>query len=141
VELPWIHEGGMEVILTRLADPYTRARNRQKLAEVGFKNFGWLESWADIRIANSPTAEAGSPRRRGSRSAAEPGNTHQPLALGFSLGLGTDSPVTEPTAARGDAFVRPQAGRRTMKLSCRIAAATFRQPHKPAYGKRRATVF
>src|SRR3954449_1634066 len=56
---PWIHEGGMDAMLARLADPYTRARIRQKLAEVGFTNFGRLESWADIRIANSPTAEAG----------------------------------------------------------------------------------
>src|SRR3954465_4914121 len=56
---PWIHEGGMEAMLARLADPYTRARIRQKLAEVGFTNFGRLESWADIRIANSPPAEAG----------------------------------------------------------------------------------
>jgi N-acyl-D-amino-acid deacylase len=56
---PWIHEGGMEAMLTRLVDPYTRARIRQKLAEAGFTNFGRLESWADIRIANSPTAEAG----------------------------------------------------------------------------------
>ena len=56
---PWIHEGGMDAMLTRLADPYQRARIRQKLAEVGFTNFGRLESWADIRIANSPTAQAG----------------------------------------------------------------------------------
>ena len=56
---PWIHEGGMDAMLARLADPYTRARIRQKLAEIGFTNFGRLESWADIRIANSPTAEAG----------------------------------------------------------------------------------
>src|SRR5215469_16088389 len=56
---PWIHEGGMDAMLTRLADPYTRARIRQKLAETCFTNFGRLESWADIRIATSPTAEAG----------------------------------------------------------------------------------
>src|SRR4051812_32844016 len=56
---PWIHEGGMEAMLARLAEPYTRARIKQKLAEVGFTNFGRLESWADIRIANSPTAQAG----------------------------------------------------------------------------------
>ena len=56
---PWIHEGGMDAMLARLADSYTRARIRQKLAEIGFTNFGRLESWADIRIANSPTAEAG----------------------------------------------------------------------------------
>ena len=40
---PWIHEGGMEAMLARLADPYTRARIRQKLAEIGFTNFGRLE--------------------------------------------------------------------------------------------------
>ena len=46
-------------MLARVADPYTRTHIRQKLAEIGFTNFGWLQSWADIRIANSPTAEAG----------------------------------------------------------------------------------
>ena len=56
---PWIHEGGMDAMLARLAEPYTRARIRQKLVESGFTNFGRLQSWADIRIANSPTAEAG----------------------------------------------------------------------------------
>src|SRR3954471_25031469 len=56
---PWIHEGGMDAMLARLAEPYTHARIRQKLAEIGFTNFGRLESWADIRIANSPTAPAG----------------------------------------------------------------------------------
>src|SRR3954468_6047454 len=40
-------EGGMEPMLTRSADPYIRARIRQKLAELGFTNFGRLESWAD----------------------------------------------------------------------------------------------
>ena len=49
----------MASMLTRLADPYTRARIRQKLVESGFTNFGRLQSWADIRIANSPTAEPG----------------------------------------------------------------------------------
>lgn len=56
---PWIHEGGMDAMLARLADPYIRARIRQKLAETGFTNFGRLQSWADLRIANSPTAQAG----------------------------------------------------------------------------------
>ena len=56
---PWIHEGGMDAMLARLAEPYTRARIRQKLVESGFTNFGRLQSWADIRIANSPTAEPG----------------------------------------------------------------------------------
>src|SRR4051794_13361866 len=56
---PWIHEGGMDAMLARLADSYVRTRIRQKLAEIGFTNFGRLESWADIRIANSPTGPAG----------------------------------------------------------------------------------
>jgi N-acyl-D-aspartate/D-glutamate deacylase len=42
-----------------LAEPYSRARIKQKLVEVGFTNFGRLRSWDDIRIANSPTAPAG----------------------------------------------------------------------------------
>jgi len=38
-----------------------RSRIRQKIAEVGFNNFGQIESWSDIRIAISPhgAAEAG----------------------------------------------------------------------------------
>jgi hypothetical protein len=48
-----------DAMLARLADPYIRARIRQKLAETGFTNFGRLESWGDVRIANSPTAQAG----------------------------------------------------------------------------------
>jgi N-acyl-D-aspartate/D-glutamate deacylase len=48
-------------MLERLADPYVRSRIRQKIAEVGFNNFGQIESWADICIAISPhgAAEAG----------------------------------------------------------------------------------
>jgi N-acyl-D-amino-acid deacylase len=56
----WIQEGGMAAMLERLADPYVRARLRQKIAELGFNNFGRIDSWADIRIAISPKgAEAG----------------------------------------------------------------------------------
>ena len=57
----WLQEGGMDAMLERLADPYNRSRIRQKIAEVGFNNFGRIESWADIRIAISPVAniEAG----------------------------------------------------------------------------------
>jgi N-acyl-D-amino-acid deacylase len=50
----WLHEGGLPAMLERLADPYVRSRIRQKIAEVGFNNFGQIESWADIRIAISP---------------------------------------------------------------------------------------
>ena len=57
----WLQEGGVPAMLERLADPYVRSRIRQKIAEVGFNNFGQIESWADIRIAISPhgAAEAG----------------------------------------------------------------------------------
>ena len=55
-------------MLERLADPYVRSRIRQKIAEVGFNNFGQIESWADIRIAISP------------HGAAEPGRTIEEIA-------------------------------------------------------------
>ena len=62
----------MDAMLTRLADPYTRARIRQKLAEIGFTNFGRLESWADIRIANFADRGSGQDNRR-PRPRARPG--------------------------------------------------------------------
>jgi N-acyl-D-amino-acid deacylase len=58
----------MSATLERLADPYVRSRIRQKIAEVGFNNFGQIDSWADIRIAISP------------RGAAEPGRTIEEIA-------------------------------------------------------------
>ena len=64
----WLHEGGISATLERLADPYVRSRIRQKIAEVGFNNFGQINSWADIRIAISP------------RGAAEPGRTIEEIA-------------------------------------------------------------
>ena len=64
----WLQEGGMDAMLARLADPYTRSRVRQKIAEVGFNNFGRIESYADIRIAISP------------HGAAEPGETIEAIA-------------------------------------------------------------
>jgi N-acyl-D-amino-acid deacylase len=64
----WLHEGGVSATLERLADPYVRSRIRQKIAEVGFNNFGQIDSWADIRIAISP------------RGAAEPGRTIEEIA-------------------------------------------------------------
>ena len=45
-------------MLARLADPYSRSRVRQKIAEVGFNNFGRLESSEAIRIAISPHGAA-----------------------------------------------------------------------------------
>ena len=64
----WLQEGGIPPMLERLADPYVRSRIRQKIAEVGFNNFGQIESWADIRIAISP------------HGAAEPGRTIEEIA-------------------------------------------------------------
>lgn len=64
----WLQEGGMDKMLARLADPYDRSRVRQKIAELGFNNFGRLESWADIRIAISP------------HGAAKPGETIEEIA-------------------------------------------------------------
>ena len=52
----WLQEGGIDAMLARLANPEIRSRVRQKIAEVGFNNFGHIESWDDIRIANSPGA-------------------------------------------------------------------------------------
>lgn len=64
----WLQEGGMAAMLERLADPYVRSRIRQKIAEVGFNNFGHIESWADIRVAISP------------HDAADPGRTIEEIA-------------------------------------------------------------
>ena len=64
----WLQEGGVEAMLKRLEEPYERSRIRQKIAEVGFNNFGRLESWDDIRIAISP------------HGAAEPGQTITDIA-------------------------------------------------------------
>jgi N-acyl-D-amino-acid deacylase len=64
----WLQEGGMDAMLERLADDYTRARIRQKIAEVGFNNFGRIESWGDILIAISPNG------------AAEPGQNIEAIA-------------------------------------------------------------
>ena len=48
--------------MERLADPYVGSRIRQKIAEVGFNNFGQIDSWADIRIGISPPGAAESGR-------------------------------------------------------------------------------
>jgi N-acyl-D-amino-acid deacylase len=45
-----------------------RKRSPSQIAEVGFNNFGQIDSWADIRIAISP------------RGAAEPGRTIEEIA-------------------------------------------------------------
>ena len=45
-------------MLERFANTEVRSRIRQKIAEVGFRNFGRLESWDGIRIAISPHGAA-----------------------------------------------------------------------------------
>jgi len=45
-------------LLAPLVDSYSRSRVRQKIAEIGFNNFGKLESWEDIHIAISPHGAA-----------------------------------------------------------------------------------
>ena len=64
----WLQSGGMDEMLVKLKDPYTRSRVRQNFAEVGFNNFGRIRSWSDIRIAISPNG------------AAEPGQTIESIA-------------------------------------------------------------
>ena len=58
----------MDAMLAGPADPYSRSRVRQKIAEVGFNNFGRLESPEAIRIAIS------------THGAAEPGQTVADIA-------------------------------------------------------------
>ncbi len=60
-------------MLARLADPYSRPRVRQKIAKVGFNNFGRLESSEAIRIAIS------------THGAVEPGQTIADIAKAQNL--------------------------------------------------------
>ena len=63
----------MDAMLARFADPYSRSRVRQKIAEVGFYNFGRLESSEAIRIAIS------------THGAAKPGQTIADIAKAQNL--------------------------------------------------------
>ncbi|MED5357938.1 MAG: hypothetical protein VYD85_05915 [Pseudomonadota bacterium] len=69
----WLQEGGMDAMLARLADPYSRSRVRQKIAEVDFNNYGLLVSSETIRIAVS------------THGAAEPGQTIADIAKAQNL--------------------------------------------------------
>ncbi|MEC8165041.1 MAG: hypothetical protein VX079_10795 [Pseudomonadota bacterium] len=69
----WPQEGGMDAMLARLADPYSRSRVRQKIAEVDFNNYGLLVSSETIRIAIS------------THGAAEPGQTIADIAKAQNL--------------------------------------------------------
>lgn len=50
----WVQEGGMEAMLSRLAEPATRERIQQDIAAQGLNNFGRIASWDAVRIAISP---------------------------------------------------------------------------------------
>lgn len=50
----WVQEGGMEIMLQRLAQTATRSRLREEIAAAGLNNFGRIPSWDAVRIAISP---------------------------------------------------------------------------------------
>jgi N-acyl-D-aspartate/D-glutamate deacylase len=49
-----VQEGGMEAMLSRLADRAVRERIRAEIATHGLNNFGRIPSWDAVRIAISP---------------------------------------------------------------------------------------
>ena len=91
----WLQEGGIDAMLVRLTDPQVRSRVRQKIAEVGFNNFGHIESWDDIRIANS-------------LGAAEPGRTIAEIAAARDC---------DPLEAVFDIIVEDRGGTRILVRS------------------------
>jgi N-acyl-D-amino-acid deacylase len=50
----WIQSGGVEAMLTRLAEPEARARIREEIARDGLNNWGRIPSWDSVRISISP---------------------------------------------------------------------------------------
>jgi N-acyl-D-amino-acid deacylase len=51
---PWVQAGGVEAMLTRLAEPATRAKIRDEIAERGLNNWGKIPSWDAVTISISP---------------------------------------------------------------------------------------
>jgi len=51
---PWVQTGGTETMLTRLAQPETRARIRAEIASHGLNNWGRITSWEAVQISISP---------------------------------------------------------------------------------------
>ena len=51
---PWLQEGGVEAMITRLADDNVRNRLRTALEAEGLNNFGRIPDWDAIRISISP---------------------------------------------------------------------------------------
>jgi N-acyl-D-amino-acid deacylase len=50
----WVQDGGVSVMLARLAQPETRDRIRADIACDGLNNWGRIESWACVQISVSP---------------------------------------------------------------------------------------
>ncbi|MEC7488214.1 MAG: D-aminoacylase [Pseudomonadota bacterium] len=51
---PWLQEGGVEAMITRLRDKNTRVRLRKEVGKDGLNNFGRIPSWDAVRISISP---------------------------------------------------------------------------------------
>jgi N-acyl-D-amino-acid deacylase len=51
---PWVQAGGVEAMLARLAEPATRTKIRDDIAEHGLNNWGKIPSWDAVTISISP---------------------------------------------------------------------------------------
>jgi len=51
---PWVQVGGNEAMLTRLAEPETRARIEAEIADHGLNNWGRIPSWEAVQVSISP---------------------------------------------------------------------------------------
>jgi N-acyl-D-amino-acid deacylase len=51
---PWVQAGGVEAMLARLAEPATRTRIRDDIAQHGLNNWGKIPSWDAVTISISP---------------------------------------------------------------------------------------
>ncbi len=51
---PWVQAGGVEAMLARLAEPATRGKIRDGIAQDGLNNWGKIPSWHAVTISISP---------------------------------------------------------------------------------------
>ncbi|MGB6538757.1 MAG: D-aminoacylase [Xanthobacteraceae bacterium] len=51
---PWVQAGGVEAMLTRLAEPGAREKIRTEIARAGLNNWGRIPSWDNVTISISP---------------------------------------------------------------------------------------
>jgi N-acyl-D-amino-acid deacylase len=51
---PWVQAGGVEAMLARLAEPATRGKIRDAIAQDGLNNWGKIPSWDAVTISISP---------------------------------------------------------------------------------------